>query len=148
MVAGINGCACSRVKRKQPIRVNRLHFTKAFLVVYRTMQYGPIRAVIEQSLCDLPDVEKILFQSLVIFGDNVRIPLSLLQLYWNKTAAEVEQIVEKFDRLYIVCIDKTSPRISCSLQYLYCSYLSYDVKPDIQIKMHRELIESYKYVRR
>lgn len=119
----------------------------------RSTRHDPLRKIIEQSICDLPDGYAQLFYSLAIFGDNVKIPLSLLQAYWGKSRPDVEQIVQKLDRLYLVeriygqCAhDATDEREFCLLKYHYYSFLShYHTDAEMQ-QMHRKLIQSYEYV--
>ncbi|KAJ6647516.1 Apoptotic protease-activating factor 1 [Pseudolycoriella hygida] len=104
--------------------------------------------LIKQSLMDLSHEDGHMFRSLVIFPNDVNIPASLLQLYWGKSEREVEEIIKKFDKLYLV--DKGIMNVSnndvlaCSLQYHYYSYLQNIVPQDEKTKMHLELLNCYK----
>lgn len=110
----------------------------------RSTQYDSFRVVIKQSLCELPQLAGELFRSLTIFGDNVKIPLSLLQRYWDMTEAKVQEMVRKFDRLYLVETVVMQQQVFCSLQYHYSSYLSHEVSEEKKRLMHRKLVDCYK----
>lgn len=93
-----------------------------------------------------------LFHSLAIFGDNIKIPLTLLQAYWRKSETAVEQIVRKFDRLYLVetvmlpaaVPDSTADEQTfCLLKYHYCSYLSNEWSENNKQLFHQKLLLSY-----
>lgn len=121
--------------------------------------------LIKQSLIELSEDYENLFNTLAIFGNDVKIPLSLLEAYWNKSEEEVERIVQKFDRMYLVetvtlpatrsvreakafgrsCTAESASDVQtyCLLKYHYCSYLSLGLTPEKRRSMHGRLIRSY-----
>lgn len=124
----------------------------SFRTLIRSTSNESFRIIIWQSLTDLPEEYEQLFHSLAIFGDNIKIPLSLLQAYWQKSESEVEQIVRKFDRLYLVETvtlpaasgDPTADvQMFCLLKYHYCSYLSNELTETEKLRYHNKLLISY-----
>lgn len=104
------------------------------------------RVVIEQSLNSLNVLTPLdlkLFYSLAIFDENAKIPLSLLQTYWDMSEAEVERRVSGFDRLYLVDTVKQHSTF-CKLQYHYWSYLSHTFNKMRKREMHQKLVECYR----
>lgn len=71
--------------------------------------------------------------------------LQLLQLYWGKSEREVEEIIKKFDKLYLV--EKgliKNEMLACSLQYHYYSFLKNEVPIAEKTKMHLDVVKCYK----
>lgn len=69
----------------------------------------------------------------------------MLQLYWSKSAIEVENIVTKFDKFYL--LEKHNFLVQqCSLPFHYYSYLAQVVSDEEKKQMHCQLVQSYKYV--
>lgn len=120
----------------------------ATLVKNESTSHDSFRVVIEQalnSLSVLTEQDLKYFYSLAIFGENAKIPLSLLQRYWSKSESDVEEMVHSFDRLYLVDIVKQRPTF-CTLQYHYWSYLSHNVDQSTKRAMHKELVNCYRFV--
>lgn len=134
--------------------------------LYSVTRDEKFRILIKQSLIELSEEYENLFNTLAIFGDDVKIPLSLLEAYWNKSEEDVEQIVQKFDRMYLVetvtlpatrsalevksfgrsCTPDTIAndiQTYCLLKYHYCSYLSQGLSLETKRSMHCRLIRSY-----
>lgn len=64
-------------------------------------------------------------------------------MYWNINEIQVQNVVQKFDRLFLVETVINPQQTFCSLQYHYCSYLSHEVSDEEKREMHRQLVDCY-----
>lgn len=66
-----------------------------------------------------------------------------MQRYWNRNKSEVEKIIERLDKLYLLERAIIDGEIYCSLHYHYYSYLTNLINADEKQRMHVKLVESY-----
>lgn len=68
-----------------------------------------------------------------------------MQKYWNKSQEEVEKIVNKLDKMYLVEANfLTNNSMVCLLKYHNYSYLTNHTTDAEKFEMHRKVIDCYK----
>lgn len=67
----------------------------------------------------------------------------VLQKYWNHPKSEVEEIIQRLDKLYLLERVIIDGEIYCSLHYHYYSYLTNLISGEDKQRMHAKLVESY-----
>lgn len=71
--------------------------------------------------------------------------MQVLQVYWNLPQAEVDQIVDTLDGLYLLQrMSDDKGTMYCSLHHLYYTYLANIVTSDEKQKMHKTLVDGYR----
>lgn len=104
-----------------------------------------IGAPIFETLKTLPENYREYYKSLVIFTDNVHIPIRVLKKYWGQSSdSDTEKIVSKFHKnsLLDFGIKKTEPVVS--MHYIYYTYLKNNCSVDYIRECHKKFIESYR----
>lgn len=149
-------------------------YWKEILESNQSTNFEPLRKPIEESLKDLknhdPQSYKS-FEELVIFTDNVNVPVTVCRLactiislialiynrfffrcpqrlaeYWNVPLPEAERVVLRLDSLYLLQASFLDGIMYCSLHYLYYSYLNNNVNPTRKQNLHGRLVSSYRYL--
>lgn len=72
--------------------------------------------------------------------------MQVLEKYWNRQKFEVEEIVQRLDKLYLLECNMgeiNDDEIYCSLHYHYYSYLTNLINSKEKQRMHAKLVESY-----
>lgn len=72
--------------------------------------------------------------------------LKVLELYWGRHNTDVEEIVRKLDKLYLLQTHIIDGQMYCSLHYHYYSYLTNYIDAIKKQKMHKALVDSYRYI--
>lgn len=68
----------------------------------------------------------------------------MLQRYWGRSKSDVEAIIERLDKLYLLERVISDNQIYCSLHYHYYSYLTNLISAKDKEKMHAKLVDSYR----
>lgn len=84
---------------------------------------------------------KCLCGELIIY--YLMISIQVLQKYWNCQKSEVEEIIQRFDKLYLLERIIIDGEIYCYLHYHYYSYLTNLIDAQKKQRMHAKLVKSY-----
>jgi NB-ARC domain len=99
--------------------------------------------MIDQTIKHLPNELQDYYKRLVIFTDNVNIPMKVLEKYWN-TSDRTEEIVKKFEKNSLLEINYVdTDGMVCSLHYLYYVHLKKTIDSNETRKMHQTFVDSY-----
>lgn len=110
-----------------------------------------MESTIEESLAFLPEVDRNAYQRMVVFPQNVFVPISVLARYWQMNAGETEQLVNRLYRCSLLTVEyhKNPTQESedttafVSMHYIYSSYLKKLYGDDELQDMHWSICKSY-----
>lgn len=74
---------------------------------------------------------------------HVMFSTQVLQKYWSRSKSDVEEIIQRLDKLYLLESIVIDGEIYCSLHYHYYSYLTNLIDVEEKQSMHTKLIGSY-----
>lgn len=98
---------------------------------------------IEQTLKQLSEDMQECYRMLVIFTDNVNIPIKVLELYWDRSKEDTEAIVIKFQKNSLLETSYVDNEMVCSMHYLYYAYLLKLITKPMITSWHCKLVENY-----
>lgn len=115
-------------------------------ILRETQTIDEFKAPIQKSLHTLTREQRDRFASLVIFTNDVFIPIEVLARYWALEQIKTEQIIKTFENLALVETEQTADgRLVCSINYMYFNFLRNDITLNERIAgMHRKLVTNYK----
>jgi NB-ARC domain len=100
--------------------------------------------MIDQTIKHLTNDLQDYYKSLVIFTDNVNIPIKVLEKYWKTTDRRTEEIVKKFEKNSLLEINYVeTDELVCSLHYLYYVHLKKTIDSNESRQMHQNFVDSY-----
>ncbi|KAG5680980.1 hypothetical protein PVAND_010454 [Polypedilum vanderplanki] len=82
------------------------------------------------------------YKRMVVFTDNVDVPLEVLSKLWGTSHQSTETIVEKFHK-YSLIERQYNENETCSLHYVHNKYLKSEVSEADQEKYHQLLLDKY-----
>ncbi|XP_055614088.1 uncharacterized protein LOC129760471 [Uranotaenia lowii] len=99
-----------------------------------------IKSILDQ----LSQEEQEAFRSLVIFRDNVKIPASVLQRYWNFSDKQTVDMAEQLFKKGLLDKRPCNTEMYYVLHYVCHSFLLKDRPGENYANLHRRLVESYR----
>lgn len=106
--------------------------------------YKSIEAAIGMCVNNLPDNLRSYFHQLVVFREDVNIKPDVLQIFFNKSAMDVRNIMNEFaNRSLIVRFYNESDTYIYGIHPIVVKYLRETCTDDEQIQFHQQLIHGY-----
>lgn len=104
-------------------------------------EYFQIKMPIDESLKNLTEFQLKCYHKMVIFSDNINVPIEVLSKLWDMEHLDTKNLIEKFYKYSLV--EKQMNNEACSLHYIHYKYLKDEVNELDRESYHRELIENY-----
>lgn len=112
---------------------------------------GQMDSTIEESLRVLDIEDREAYQKMVVFPQNVFVPVSVLSRYWHMTKDATEALVNRLYSCSLLSVDyRTDPNgeraedgMFVSMHYIYSSYLRKVATREEETQMHLEICRSY-----
>uniref|UniRef100_A0A182NDA7 APAF-1 helical domain-containing protein n=1 Tax=Anopheles dirus TaxID=7168 RepID=A0A182NDA7_9DIPT len=101
-----------------------------------------VSRTIASTLEQFSEVEQQCFRDLVIFRDNVPLPLQMLEKYWEKEKETTECFLAKLERRGLLEKRICKNKMFYMMQYICYNDIKHPTRSDMT-KLHRRLLKSY-----
>lgn len=102
--------------------------------------YQQIKVSVEESIKFLDQKQMENYRKLVIFSDNIEVPLEVLSKLWDVDQQSTELLIEKLHKYSLI---EKQMNGTCTLHYVHYKYLKEEVSEDMQRMYHQLILDQY-----
>lgn len=114
----------------------------ANLESYKSLdEFQQVKMSVKETMQFLSERQRKCYRQMVIFTDNIEVPVDVLAKLWDTSIDEADSIIHKLHNYSL--IEKQMTHDSYSLHFVHYKYLKEEISEAEQISYHKQLIEKY-----